>query len=58
MVKIQVIDFSLFTNGDATARETVVAQIYQACHEMGFLYLKKRLTILASGYVQNFKQLY
>jgi len=36
---IPVIDFSVFTNGDATARQTVVDQIYQACHQIGFMYL-------------------
>jgi len=40
MVKIPVIDFSLFTSGNATARQTVVQQIYQACHAIGFIYLK------------------
>ncbi|MBR8837836.1 MAG: isopenicillin N synthase family oxygenase [Stigonema ocellatum SAG 48.90 = DSM 106950] len=40
MLDIPVIDFSLFTNGDATARQTVVEQIYQACHEIGFMYLE------------------
>ncbi|MBW4631420.1 MAG: isopenicillin N synthase family oxygenase [Iphinoe sp. HA4291-MV1] len=41
MVKIPIIDFSLFTSGHATARQTVVQQIYQACHQIGFMYLKK-----------------
>lgn len=37
---IPVIDFSLFTNGNVTARQTIIQQIYQASHEIGFLYLK------------------
>ncbi len=40
MVEIPVIDFSLFSNGNVTAKQTVVEQIYQACHEIGFMYLK------------------
>jgi len=40
MVEIPVIDFSLFTSGNATARQTIIQQIYQACHEIGFMYLK------------------
>ncbi|WP_026731186.1 isopenicillin N synthase family dioxygenase [Fischerella sp. PCC 9605] len=40
MIDIPVIDFSLFTNGDAIAKQTVVEQIYQACHEIGFMYLQ------------------
>ncbi|MBD2776830.1 isopenicillin N synthase family dioxygenase [Iningainema tapete] len=40
MVNIPVIDFSSFTQGDATARQIIVEQIYQACHEIGFMYLQ------------------
>ena len=40
MLKIPVIDFSPFTTDKATAKQTVVHQIYQACHEIGFMYLK------------------
>lgn len=40
MVEIPVIDFSQFTNGDVTTRKAVVEQIYQACHEIGFMYLE------------------
>ncbi|SRR5579883_83611 len=40
MLEIPVIDFSQFTDGDATARKIVVEQIYQACHEIGFMYLE------------------
>ncbi|MBX9255753.1 isopenicillin N synthase family oxygenase [Desmonostoc muscorum CCALA 125] len=40
MVTIPVIDFSDFTNGNATTRQAVVKQIYQACHEIGFMYLQ------------------
>jgi isopenicillin N synthase-like dioxygenase len=40
MVIIPVIDLTAFTNGDATTRQAVVKQIYQACHEIGFMYLQ------------------
>ncbi|BAZ29791.1 2OG-Fe(II) oxygenase [Cylindrospermum sp. NIES-4074] len=40
MVEIPIIDLSTFTNGNATTRQTVVKQIYQACHEIGFMYLQ------------------
>jgi len=40
MVAIPIIDFSAFTNGNATTQQTVVKQIYQACHEVGFMYLQ------------------
>ncbi|MBD2516552.1 isopenicillin N synthase family oxygenase [Nostoc sp. FACHB-973] len=40
MVTIPVIDLSDFTNGNATTRQAVVKQIYQACHEIGFMYLQ------------------
>jgi isopenicillin N synthase-like dioxygenase len=32
--------FLFVTNGDAIAKQTVVEQIYQACHEIGFMYLQ------------------
>ncbi|MBD2413901.1 2OG-Fe(II) oxygenase [Nostoc calcicola FACHB-389] len=40
MVTIPVIDLSAFTNGNATTRQAVVKEIYQACHEIGFMYLQ------------------
>ncbi|MBD2613223.1 isopenicillin N synthase family oxygenase [Nostoc punctiforme FACHB-252] len=40
MVTIPVIDLSAFTNGNATTRQGVVKQIYQTCHEIGFMYLQ------------------
>ncbi|KAF3884449.1 MULTISPECIES: isopenicillin N synthase family dioxygenase [Nostocales] len=40
MDNIPVIDFSLFTSDDARARQSVVEQIYVACHEIGFMYLQ------------------
>ena len=40
ITKIPVIDFSLFTQGDARARQMIVKQIYHACHRVGFMYLK------------------
>ncbi|MBP5974251.1 isopenicillin N synthase family oxygenase [Brasilonema sp. CT11] len=40
MLEIPVIDLSAFTTGKATAKQTIVQQIYQACYEIGFMYLK------------------
>jgi isopenicillin N synthase-like dioxygenase len=40
LVKIPVIDFAPFLQGDVAARKAVAHQIYQACHEIGFMYLK------------------
>ncbi|MEH2460373.1 isopenicillin N synthase family dioxygenase [Nostoc sp.] len=40
MIQIPVINFSLFTESNAKNRQTVVKQIYQACHEIGFIYLQ------------------
>jgi isopenicillin N synthase-like dioxygenase len=38
--KIPVIDFSLFSNGNETDKQSVVKEIYQACHKIGFMYLQ------------------
>jgi len=40
MVTIPIIDLTAFTNGNATSRQAVVKEIYQACHEIGFMYLQ------------------
>ncbi|MDZ8185803.1 MAG: 2-oxoglutarate and iron-dependent oxygenase domain-containing protein [Nostoc sp. ChiSLP02] len=40
MVKIPVIDLAAFSNGSPTTRQAIVKQIYQACHEIGFMYLQ------------------
>ncbi|MCP6762975.1 MAG: isopenicillin N synthase family oxygenase [Fischerella sp. CENA71] len=40
MIQIPVINFSLFGDSNATNRQTVVKQIYQSCHEIGFIYLQ------------------
>ncbi|WP_181852957.1 2-oxoglutarate and iron-dependent oxygenase domain-containing protein, partial [Nostoc sp. ATCC 53789] len=40
MVTIPIIDLSAFTRSNATNRQAVVKQIYQACHEIGFIYLQ------------------
>lgn len=40
LVQIPIIDFEQFIRGDAASRQAVVQQIYQACHEVGFMYLK------------------
>jgi isopenicillin N synthase-like dioxygenase len=39
MVEIPIIDLSAF-NKETRARQTVVQEIYQACHEIGFMYLQ------------------
>ncbi|MGF1537895.1 MAG: isopenicillin N synthase family dioxygenase [Elainellaceae cyanobacterium] len=38
-VRIPVVDFEAFINGDLSDQMTVSKQIYQACHEIGFVYL-------------------
>lgn len=40
IVKIPVINFSLFTHGDAKARQAVVKEVYHACSQVGFMYLQ------------------
>ncbi|MEH1962045.1 MAG: 2-oxoglutarate and iron-dependent oxygenase domain-containing protein [Nostoc sp.] len=40
MVTIPVINLTAFTSGNTTTRQTVIKQIYQACHEIGFMYLQ------------------
>ncbi|MDZ7955756.1 isopenicillin N synthase family dioxygenase [Nostoc sp. DedQUE09] len=40
MVKIPVIDFTNFTKSNAITRQAVIKQIYEACHEIGFMYLQ------------------
>ncbi|PIG91733.1 2-oxoglutarate and iron-dependent oxygenase domain-containing protein [Gloeocapsopsis sp. IPPAS B-1203] len=39
-MQIPIIDFQPFTEGDSATRQAVAQQIYQACHEIGFMYLK------------------
>lgn len=39
-VEIPVIDFAPFRVGGAEGKQQVAEQIYQACHHVGFLYLK------------------
>ncbi len=38
--QIPIIDFAPFTEGNATAKQTVVDQVYDACHQVGFMYLR------------------
>jgi isopenicillin N synthase-like dioxygenase len=38
--KIPVIDFASFRKGDTSQRSAIAAEIYRACHEIGFMYLK------------------
>ncbi|RCJ31313.1 2OG-Fe(II) oxygenase [Nostoc minutum NIES-26] len=40
MFAIPIIDLAAFSNGDAVTRQRVVKQVYQACHEIGFMYLQ------------------
>lgn len=40
MVDIPVIDLDCFVSGDAYLCQNVAQEIYQACHEIGFMYLK------------------
>jgi isopenicillin N synthase-like dioxygenase len=40
MNSIPIINFSFFHNGDTTNKQTVAEQIYQACYEIGFMYLQ------------------
>lgn len=37
---IPLIDFAPFTTGDGSDRQRVAAEIYTACHEVGFMYLR------------------
>ena len=38
--KIPVIDFAPFKEGNSSTRYAIAAEIYRACHEIGFMYLK------------------
>lgn len=40
MVTIPIIDLTAFSNGDTITRQNITKQIYQACHEIGFMYLQ------------------
>lgn len=40
LVEIPVIDFAPFIGGDAQTRQAVARQVYQACHQIGFMYLR------------------
>lgn len=40
VVQIPIIDLQTFVNGDESERQAVVDRVYQACHEIGFLYIK------------------
>lgn len=39
MTTIPVIDLAAFSKDNTTNRDTLVKQVYQACHEIGFIYL-------------------
>ena len=39
MSKLPIIDLSLFNNSDRTTKQSIVKQTYQACHEIGFIYI-------------------
>lgn len=38
--KIPIIDFAPFKEGNSSTRYALAAEIYRACHEIGFMYLK------------------
>ena len=38
--EIPIIDFATFREGNSSARYAIAAEIYHACHEIGFMYLK------------------
>jgi isopenicillin N synthase-like dioxygenase len=40
MVTISIIDLTAFSNGDTVTRQNIIKQIYQSCHEIGFMYLQ------------------
>ncbi|MEL6460135.1 MAG: 2OG-Fe(II) oxygenase family protein [Cyanobacteria bacterium J06621_15] len=40
MSKIPIIDLSLIHNNDIESKQKIAKQIYQACHEIGFIYIK------------------
>ena len=40
LVQIPIIDFQPFLTGDSAAKHDIAQQIYQACHQIGFFYLK------------------
>ena len=40
LIQIPVIDFAPFIQGNAADRQSVAHQIYEACHEIGFMYLR------------------
>lgn len=51
LTQIPIIDFSAFVQDDDTAQQSVAHQIYQACHEIGFMYLKN--TGISSTLIQQ-----
>ena len=40
MLKISLIDLEPFIQGDSEGKQAVAREIYHACHEIGFIYLK------------------
>lgn len=38
--QIPMVDFAPFTEGNATEKQAVVEQVYAACHQVGFMYLR------------------
>ena len=40
MTQIPIIDFAPFTQGTAADKQQVVEQLYDACHKIGFMYLR------------------
>jgi len=40
VAQIPIIDLQTFVTGDGSERQAVVNRVYQACHKIGFLYIK------------------
>ncbi|BAT51867.1 2OG-Fe(II) oxygenase [Nostoc sp. NIES-3756] len=43
-MKIPLINLAKFKHGDVQTQQNIVKQIYQACHEIGFMYLQTELS--------------
>jgi isopenicillin N synthase-like dioxygenase len=40
-IKLPIINFAAFVQGDEVSKRQIAQEIYQACHQVGFLYLTK-----------------
>ena len=53
---IPIVDFSQFLSGNQQSRQVAVQEIFQACHEVGFLYLKHHsipADIIEQAFIQS-----